>query len=243
MSINLDDIQYGDEYQSIDQIKMKNPAMSMDSPKKRPMIDRATKPGARMTSAAAQEYELNCKQLEIWMSDENNLLLLWKRKLNDLSKILMRLDICETEIERKRLQHQEQTIGYEIIQIDDAQNVVMEKIKECYEWIVDYAGEKPPFCASPEDIAQKLDELRAMELECNQIHEKNKKQSEFRMIREQKRRDEEQMREQLAFSKEREHKKALAAAAAASVERARLAREEQEERVIWIHLARSMRWY
>lgn len=183
---NQESIQHGDEYNSIDEIKMKDSISASVALQLNP-------------SDAAEEFQYNRTQLDLLLHREHELLLFQTMRENELSAIVDILNISKSDEEQ--MQNKQHILQNEIIHLDDAYYDICDQI-EFYQRKIDvYARKKELVDEECNLMMQLFEKLQALHSEWEQKHAWNQRQIALREQREEKRLGEERQRECQAESR------------------------------------------
>lgn len=230
-SINLDDIQYDREYRSLDDIKMKDPNKS--SPNKRPVVNRANKPGYQPSQTSdIQAADIVRATEELLQTDHSNLVMC-VRINEDLADLLFKIegDHSLSLDNRQKLYQQIQKHQYKLIEMNDVHIVTANEYKKNYENLQALLAGRSQWRDVLQRLEQHLNELAMMESEFMSRFEGLQIRVGEIQSREQQIQEEQTRRHQQALEAERARRERQLAAEAAAIERARQAREEQDRLV------------
>lgn len=229
MSINLDDIQYGEEYTSIDQIKMKDLNLSIIPTKGKPIINRSTKPGALPKYTNEHPAEILLKQKAKMVDDLYEVTINRSRKIFEESALIQKIDLIENSNSTEQTEFHDhlRKISFDIFELEDLLTNIVKQIHEIDREIEEYPMNQN-LLPLEMSVKQKIEEIKALEAKCQLKHSENNRKKEMVELREKKRRYEDQNREKQAMKEERERKIAAATAAAEEI---RLAKEAKEKQV------------
>lgn len=235
MNINLDEINYEMEYDSIADIKMKDDTpiqMKKFSSIIRPCVNRATKPTSLKYEMPNQrDMILNEREgLVIKLFNYLNDQLAKQKELSELLKNKMNNDNFDGD-GRKELMQRQQEISYEILQLKDVCKSTAIQIEEV-DKDIEASPELNHLWTELSFIAQSKDkDIQELKRQCQQYQETNQATMEIEKMRQARRTQMEQEREQQLLKAERERKKMEAAKKAdeeaAMVARARALEEDK----------------